>query len=406
LTSDQIASCLDERDIAGHDLDCYVRWEREVAACTKALDMACGDEPEDDCEDIVEFRLDGCFDAFEDDAPYGECLRLPLGGVCTEEWDCRSGICFEGECVDTVPQPPLPPKDTDDDGIEDPEDNCPQMPNADQGDADEDGVGNVCDGSFAAPACAGANNPGSEPAVVFEMIGLEVPLSDEHPVAGLALDDLHTAQATEPDAALPGCGIGDFDGGIDNGIAYLRVLFDIFVSMQFYDGINEVIAESIEAMAFAMTITLDGYDGSGDDECVFVSVTTGDFGAPVMDAHGRVDAGTLTVDLGELGLALPLVEESTLDLTIKDAKLSFNLPRGVGVIGGFVDRGGSVYTAESGMLAPLGTLHRAFAESFSPADVSEELLDDTIAYAADMNASNGDVCAAVSVGFSITAEAR
>ncbi|PTX42559.1 thrombospondin type 3 repeat-containing protein [Christiangramia gaetbulicola] len=37
------------------------------------------------------------------------------------------------------------PVDTDEDGIDDPEDNCPNEANADQADADEDGVGDKCD---------------------------------------------------------------------------------------------------------------------------------------------------------------------------------------------------------------------------------------------------------------------
>ena len=36
-------------------------------------------------------------------------------------------------------------KDGDDDGVDNGEDNCPAVSNADQADSDEDGVGDICD---------------------------------------------------------------------------------------------------------------------------------------------------------------------------------------------------------------------------------------------------------------------
>ncbi len=41
--------------------------------------------------------------------------------------------------------PDMPPADTDEDGVVDGDDNCPEMANADQADRDRDGVGDVCD---------------------------------------------------------------------------------------------------------------------------------------------------------------------------------------------------------------------------------------------------------------------
>ncbi|MCJ7622914.1 MAG: thrombospondin type 3 repeat-containing protein [Anaerolineaceae bacterium] len=43
------------------------------------------------------------------------------------------------------------PADSDDDGVLDDEDNCPETPNPDQADADQDGVGDVCDNCAATP---------------------------------------------------------------------------------------------------------------------------------------------------------------------------------------------------------------------------------------------------------------
>ena len=37
------------------------------------------------------------------------------------------------------------PQDSDEDGYDDDEDNCPGTPNPDQQDADDDGIGDVCD---------------------------------------------------------------------------------------------------------------------------------------------------------------------------------------------------------------------------------------------------------------------
>jgi len=40
---------------------------------------------------------------------------------------------------------PTPPADADGDGVADPNDNCPNIANADQADEDGDGIGDVCD---------------------------------------------------------------------------------------------------------------------------------------------------------------------------------------------------------------------------------------------------------------------
>ncbi len=46
-----------------------------------------------------------------------------------------------GDACDT----PTPPPDTDSDGIEDTQDNCPSLANSDQADRDQDGAGGACD---------------------------------------------------------------------------------------------------------------------------------------------------------------------------------------------------------------------------------------------------------------------
>jgi len=46
---------------------------------------------------------------------------------------------------------PVPPTDTDGDGVPDTEDNCPDVPNEDQLDTDGDGIGDACEEAVPAP---------------------------------------------------------------------------------------------------------------------------------------------------------------------------------------------------------------------------------------------------------------
>ena len=50
----------------------------------------------------------------------------------------KNYFAFDNFCITT-------PIDSDNDGIYDDEDNCPNTANADQFDTDEDGIGDVCD---------------------------------------------------------------------------------------------------------------------------------------------------------------------------------------------------------------------------------------------------------------------
>jgi len=70
---------------------------------------------------------------------------------------------------DPTPKPPDPPKDSDKDGVYDTKDNCPTVPNKDQGDFDADLIGDVCD------LC-----PATRPAVKVDGYGCEASPGSAH----------------------------------------------------------------------------------------------------------------------------------------------------------------------------------------------------------------------------------
>ncbi len=79
-----------------------------------------------------------CDEGEECDPETGECVVIDLceGVTCGEGEECDPQT---GACVLTRDA------DTDEDGVVDVDDNCPEDANADQADGDEDGVGDVCD---------------------------------------------------------------------------------------------------------------------------------------------------------------------------------------------------------------------------------------------------------------------
>lgn len=125
-------------------------WDRDGQLC-----IPCNELPEAECNRIegCTYLNDGCTFA---DLCWGdpcECDRTP--GVCDEQCpcdpDCAQGVCGDGVCdlveEETCPNdcPPPPPRDSDQDGIPDIKDNCPEVPNPDQKDSDGDGIGDACD---------------------------------------------------------------------------------------------------------------------------------------------------------------------------------------------------------------------------------------------------------------------
>jgi hypothetical protein len=65
-----------------------------------------------------------------------------IGEACVLEEDCAEGlVCTDGLCA----EPSTEPRDTDNDGIPDSEDNCPDIPNPLQEDSDNNGIGDACE---------------------------------------------------------------------------------------------------------------------------------------------------------------------------------------------------------------------------------------------------------------------
>ena len=91
-------------------------------------------------------RLNTCDDDSDADLVIDDqdCDPLdPAIGDCDDGSACTIDECNGGACVHT-PFPEM--ADTDDDGVLDPCDNCPEVGNPDQTDGDGDGVGDACQG--------------------------------------------------------------------------------------------------------------------------------------------------------------------------------------------------------------------------------------------------------------------
>ena len=73
-------------------------------------------------------------------------IRLEKHGDCQDFQAVGGGDAAEGEPCECTPDDP-PSDDTDGDGLIDSEDNCPDVANSDQADADQDGLGDACDPS-------------------------------------------------------------------------------------------------------------------------------------------------------------------------------------------------------------------------------------------------------------------
>ncbi|XXX74621.1 kelch repeat-containing protein [Sorangium sp. So ce134] len=113
-----------------------------LGVCAEGDTRSCGDHR---C--VAGACLTGCtFDTQCADTAYcatagGDCLpKKPVGAACALPKECLSGLCLAGVCT----------LDSDDDGVADHEDNCPEVPNTSQANTDGglsagDPLGDACD---------------------------------------------------------------------------------------------------------------------------------------------------------------------------------------------------------------------------------------------------------------------
>lgn len=201
--------------------------------------------------------------------------------------------------------------------------------------------------TWVAPHCS--DGPGAGDTRTYLVTELQVPSSQDPTVPGFDMDGVDDA-----------CGIPDFPGSVDNGLANLTPYIELLATAADGVGPNQAIANAIASSQMTVTITIRGYDGTGDDPCALVSLDTGTYGRDVTDAQAAVRDGEVYVDLGDFGLAMPLAAAVTADMDIHEGRAVFDVDTGEGVLGGMVNIGGDgSYTDEVGMNAPDGTVYHA-----------------------------------------------
>jgi len=96
---------------------------------------------QEDCDDGIDNDGDGAVDCTDSDCDnFDDCLSICGNGIIEDGEACDDGNLLAGDgCYQCQFE------DTDDDGVFDFNDNCPNDANADQADFDGDGVGDVCD---------------------------------------------------------------------------------------------------------------------------------------------------------------------------------------------------------------------------------------------------------------------
>jgi hypothetical protein len=245
-------------------------------------------------------------------------------------------------------------------------------------------------------AVADCTDVGAGEMRVYAVSSLVLNASNDPVVAGLDLDGEDSA-----------CGMLDFPESVDNGFAYLRPILDTVASAAGGGSVNALLKD------LDLTITLHGYDGSGNDPCVLVDLDTIPGGAAeVMGAAGSVTNRVLVVpSLGTFPLEVPAVN-ADLDFDVTGGALRFDLLGRKGALGGVVARGGLDYSYDTTAAADPGSLHRGIhdvltdLEDFIPGTPQnyDALIESSLDDATDIDPESGVACSGISIGFALEAD--
>ncbi len=286
-----------------------------AALAAVVLVVGCAEKQTTPTQDFEGCRSDGtCQDLCQSDAQCpgdevcfeGQCVQpQEPRPECTDDAQCPDGQrCQNEQCV-----PEDPPEDSDQDGLTDDQDNCPQIANAGQEDLDNDGRGDLCDDDLDGDQiinridnCPSTHNPMQEDpdgdglGVACDGGTLQRPFALTRGVYGQQLDT-----RPRPDAASASCG----------GQGAPEIVYT--VALRAGERLN-VSARAEHALAIAI---FEGpADGLQELDCAdtgslqFTAASTG-VHTLIIDGAAAGDAGPLTIDAAVV--ADPSDEQASLD---------------------------------------------------------------------------------------------
>ncbi|MCA9564740.1 MAG: thrombospondin type 3 repeat-containing protein, partial [Myxococcales bacterium] len=163
--------------------------------------IGCGEDPEATCSSdsecsSTEYCSEGACVALQV-TPCGDDRPCPSGLVCGAD-----GFCARTDAVDT-----------DGDGVNNGQDNCPNTPNADQADADGDGTGDACE-TLSCGTCPTAEVCGTSGECEVVSCGTSADCPNGEPCVGTFCRQTHScADPSECDDTLGTCVAGTCEPG-------------------------------------------------------------------------------------------------------------------------------------------------------------------------------------------------